>query len=316
MNLWEWSTGVFIGLPATAGLAAVALIGYMFGRRTNQPEPTNLGMVGPRELHRAARVARQLEDTIDELRQQLAEHRTYIERFRNRIDGAAEYDPRSALSMLSSESERVILPTLRLASRLSNAYDQLRQQSQILSNFTEGRTDPVTGLGNTPALEEQLELALCDFNQGGPSASVALISVEEPIDVAPGSEEHREFVKRIANEIEYCARDHDYIARLGGVEFAIMLPKTPLGGARVFGSRLRNQLVANRGLIAGCGIAESLPGDTPQAWLSRADSALYSARAAGNGAQYLHTGETLQMDNQPLKKCVAEPVEELVPVEA
>ncbi|WP_425397493.1 GGDEF domain-containing protein [Aeoliella sp.] len=301
MELFDWVSGVLVGIPVTVGLAAVAVVGYVFGRRTRTVEPSNLAAVGPRELHRAARVARQMEDTIDELRQRLAEHRTFVDRFKSKVDEASMHDPRSALNLLSNEAEEIILPTLRFASRLSHAYDELRQQSQVLSNFTEGRTDPITGLGNTPALEEQLELALADRARGGSPASIALVSVEPPPELTPGSDEHREFIKRVATEIERCVRGHDYIARLGGAEFAVLMPKTPLSGARVFGTRLRRQLVASRELEAGCGIAEALPADTSQGWLSRADSALYSARAAGGPSQYLHTGEGLQVDNEPVE---------------
>lgn len=300
IQLFDWSAGLLVGIPATAGLAAVALIGYLFGRRTPQSPPVTLPSVGPRELHRAARVARQLQDAIDELRQQLAEHRTYVDRFKTRIEEAADIDKHAALDLLSEESELVILPTLQLASRLSTAYDQFRKQSQVLSNFTEGRTDPLTGLGNASAFEEQMELSLADYNQTGTPSSVAMINVADPDDMAPGSDEHRDFVKRLATDIERCAREHDFVARLGGVEFAVLMPKTNLTGARAFGSRFREQLRKNRSLTADCGIAEALSADTPQAWLSRADSALYSARATGKGAQFLHTGESLQRDNQPL----------------
>jgi diguanylate cyclase len=301
MDVFDWATGFLVGIPATMGLAAVALIGYLFGRSTSNIPQASLNAVGPRELHRAARIARQLEDTIEELRQQLAEHRTYVDRFKEKVAEAAMHEHRSALELLSTESEHIIMPTLRLASRLSHAYDELRQQSQVLSNFTEGRTDPVTGLGNTPALEEQLELALGDRVRGGAAASVALVSVDPPVDSVPGTDAHREFVKRIAGEIERCVRGHDYVARLGGVEFAILMPKTTLAGARVFGTRLRKQLLKNRGILAGCGIAEAMPADTSQSWLSRADSALYSARAAGGSSQFLHTGESLHMDNVPIE---------------
>lgn len=301
MDVFAWLDGALVGIPATMGLAAVALIGYLFGRSSSRIPQTSLNAVGPRELHRAARIARQLEDTIEELRQQLAEHRTYVDRFRSKVDEAALHEHRSALELLSTESEHIILPTLRLASRLSHAYDELRQQSQVLSNFTEGRTDPVTGLGNTPALEEQLELALGDRVRGGAPASIALVSVDPPVESVPGTDAHREFVKRIASEIERCIRGHDYVARLGGVEFAILMPKTSIAGARMFGTRLRKQLLKNRGVCAGCGIAEALPADTTQSWLSRADSALYSARAAGGSSQFLHTGESLHMDNVPIE---------------
>lgn len=302
MDFFTFAGGALVGIPATMGLAAVALLGYLFGRRGQTVVAANLAAVGPRELHRAARIARQLEDTIEEVRQQLAEHRTYVDRFRDKVDEASKFDPHSALNQLSTESEQVILPTLRLASSLSHAYDELRQQAQALSNFTEGRTDLITGLGNAPALEEQLELALGDQSRGGTPASIALVSVDAPLDATPGSDAHRDFVKQLASEIEGCVRDHDYVARLGGVEFAILLPKTSLSGARVFGTRLRKLLANNRGLQAGCGLAEAMTADTAEAWLSRADSALYSARASEGSTQYLHTGVSLQADNEPLAK--------------
>ncbi len=296
MEWFDWVTGALVGIPATMGLAAVALIGYLFGRRSTQVAAPTLAAVGPRELHRAARVARQLESTVEELRKQLAEHRSYVDRFKDKVDEAVEFDRRSALHLLSNETEQVIIPTLRLASQLSVAYDELRQQSQVLANFTEGRTDPITGLGNTPALEEQLALALTDRARGAAPASLALVSVASPDDRAPGSDAHRAFVKRIACEIEECGRSSDYVARLGGVEFAVLMPKTPLTGGRVFGARLRKRLSEQCGLDVAVGIAEALPGDSSHAWLSRADSALYSARADSVGGQFVHTGEGLHAD--------------------
>jgi len=296
MTGFDWAQSAGVGIPATVALATVALLGYMFGRRTRSANESNLGSVGPRELHRAARIACQLEDTIDGLRKQLAEHRNHVVRFKTKVAGAAEFDPSKALAILSTEAEQVILPTLRLASQLSLAYDDLRQQSQTLSNFTEGRTDPLTGLGNTPALEEQLELALADCRAGVPG-SIAIVSVDAPAGVHPGDNAHREFVKRIADEIEQCVRDNDYVARLGGAEFAVLMPKTTLAGARIFGARQRARFEQNLNLAGSVGITEFSTSDTIQAALSRADSALYSARATGGGAQYVHTGSSIQADS-------------------
>lgn len=296
MSSIDWAQGAIVGIPATVALATVALLGYMFGCRTRSAGGSNLGSVGPRELHRAARIACQLEDTIDGLRKQLAEHRNHVVRFKTKVAGASEFDPNEALAILSTEAEQVILPTLRLASQLSLAYDELRQQSQSLSNFTEGRTDPLTGLGNTPALEEQLELALADCRAGVP-ASVAIVSVEAPAGIHPGDNAHREFVKRVADEIEQCVRDYDYVARLGGAEFAVLMPKTTLAGARIFGARQRSRFEQHLSLAGSVGITELATSDSTQAALSRADSALYSARATGGSAQYVHTGSFIQADS-------------------
>ncbi|MGI9457932.1 MAG: GGDEF domain-containing protein [Aeoliella sp.] len=293
LALADWGIGGAYGIPETAALASIALIGYMFGRRS-RPQVTALPSVAPKELHRAARIARQLEDTIDVLRHSLAEHRSHIARFQTKVGEAADRESQEVLPLLSEEAEIVIAPTLRLAMQLSHAYDELRQQSQALANFTEGRTDPLTGLGNTISLEEQIELLLAD--SGGPAASIALVSVELPEDAIPASDAHRDFIKSIAGEIELCVRENDYLARLGGAEFAILMPKTLLAGARIFGTRLRVRLQDQLEMLVSCGLSESVPEDTPQSLLSRADSALYSARAEGRGSQFLHTGNGIQAE--------------------
>lgn len=301
MNGMDWSwierlgAGGF-GLPESVALAAVAAIGYLFGRRSWSAPAATLNAVGPRQLHRAARIARQLEDMIDTLRASIVEHRRHVVEFRTKIGTASALPDHQILAMLSDEAENVILPTLRLANQLSHAYDELRQQSQLLANFTEGRTDPLTGLGNMQALREQLELVLSDRTHGGAVASIALVSVELPAEAAIAGDTQRHLIRRLAAEVERCIRETDYVARLQGAEFAVLLPRTPLAGARVFGSRLRECLLERLELAASCGLAETRPDDTPQAVLSRADSALYSARAAGQGTQFLHTGRGIQAD--------------------
>ncbi len=290
-----WGSGGAYGIPQTLALASIALIGYLFGKRTRQPVLT-LPPAAPKELHRAARVAKQLEDTIDLLRRSLAQHRTHVTRFQTKLSEVADCRSDEVMTLLSEEAEMVVAPTLRLAMQLSHAYDELRQQSQSLANFTEGRTDPITGLGNAIALEEQMELLLAESGESGPSASIALVSVDLPKEAHPHSEAHRDFVKSIAGEIELSVRENDYLARLGGAEFAILMPKTTLTGARIFGKRLRRRLEEQLHMTVSCGLSETLAEDTPQAVLSRADSALYSARATGQGAQFLHNGHRIQAD--------------------
>ena len=46
----------------------------------------------------------------------------------------------------------MLKPTLKLASQLAAAYDEIRQQSNNLMTFTEVRTDPLTGVSNRRAL--------------------------------------------------------------------------------------------------------------------------------------------------------------------
>src|SRR4029078_10235402 len=85
-------------------------------------------------------------------------------------------------------------------------------------------------------------------------------------------------------------RDFDVAARLGGEEFAILLPQTPAEAAAVVQARTRVPLAAwpipvsndaTVQLSASFGIAEASPGQTTDELLRRAAEALYAAKPAG-----------------------------------
>ena len=82
-----------------------------------------------------------------------------------------------AWEQLCSEAEAMLGPTMQLAHQLSRAYDEIRQQSDALETFTQGRTDPLTGVGNGRALEQQLQVLLNGAYRGSPAFSVALFSL-------------------------------------------------------------------------------------------------------------------------------------------
>ena len=103
-------------------------------------------------------------------------------------------------------------------------------------------------------------------------------------DLAP--EIHTEFGELLRAQV----RDFDVAARLGGEEFAILLPQTTAEAAAVVAARTRDTLEASPmavsevetvRLTASFGIAESSPAQTTDELLRRADDALYAAKRAG-----------------------------------
>ena len=86
-------------------------------------------------------------------------------------------------------------------------------------------------------------------------------------------------------------RKTDLLARWGGEEFAVLLPETPLEGARVIAERIR-QTVCQQPFSAdgsqlqvsiSIGVAshENEQEATPEILLKKADQALYQAKASG-----------------------------------
>ncbi|KAF1854866.1 hypothetical protein Lal_00002517 [Lupinus albus] len=87
-----------------------------------------------------------------------------------------------------------------------------------------------------------------------------------------------------------CLRGVDVLGRLGGEEFAAILPETGDGKAALVAERLRAGVEALRVDLAGgdvlrltlsLGIAGKRPGETLESLLGRADAALYAAKQAG-----------------------------------
>ncbi len=130
-------------------------------------------------------------------------------------------------------------PTMQLAHQLSNAYDQIRQQSDALETFTQGRTDPLTGVGNGRALEQQLRILLNGAYKGNPAFAVALVGLDR---AANEGRPKNVVLPKLASAIRTCMRDSDFVARYGDDEFVVVMPQTSLVGARVFANRVRRRV--------------------------------------------------------------------------
>jgi diguanylate cyclase (GGDEF)-like protein len=82
-------------------------------------------------------------------------------------------------------------------------------------------------------------------------------------------------------------RGIDVVARLGGEEFAVLLPDTPADTALLVAGRLRHGLdraLDSVGYTVSIGAATLHAGESIDAMLSRADAALYAAKTAGRNA--------------------------------
>jgi diguanylate cyclase (GGDEF)-like protein len=96
-------------------------------------------------------------------------------------------------------------------------------------------------------------------------------------------------LSRIAQVLRQSAREVDTVARMGGEEFCVLAPMTPMHGAALLAERLR-QAVESSAKEAGdvavtisIGVTLAQQGVTEPAdvAVARADVALYRAKAAG-----------------------------------
>jgi diguanylate cyclase (GGDEF)-like protein len=99
-----------------------------------------------------------------------------------------------------------------------------------------------------------------------------------------------EMIVHLANLARDCKRECDVLARIGGEEFALLLPETDLAQAQIVAERLRAEVAANSLLVASrsipatvsIGVATSAAAMDEMSDLMRAaDQALYDAKHAG-----------------------------------
>jgi len=276
LSIWD------IHIPIPLALAVVATIGYVFGRRSSQPN-TDVVTRSRRELQRAQSVAGELEKIACELRRSLAKHHSSVSKFRDRVGKLKTQQHEAAWKDLCREAEEVLKPTLRLAAQIASAHEEIRRQSTNLMTFTEVRTDPLTGVNNRRGLDDALGTQFAMMSRYNAIFSVAMFDIDhfKKVNDQQGHLHGDRMLQKLAQLLDDAAREVDIVARYGGEEFVVVMPETDLAGARQFADRFRMRVEEQLGLTISGGVAEALDGDTQDSLLSRADSALYQAKMAG-----------------------------------
>ena len=289
IDIWSF------GLPPPVGLAIVVFLGYLVSwqQRANQLAMTNVR----RDLHRAKTIVAEVEKLSRDLQRRLSNHHTSVQHFKQRIDVLA--DPRNNVGGpdLSDEAERMLKSTLQLANQVAQAYDEIRQQTNLLMQISEVRTDALTGLSNRRALDEVLAAQVARLARYGNLFSIAIFDIDhfKKINDGQGHLAGDAVIKKVAQLIEETARETDIVTRYGGEEFVVIMPQTELRGACVFMERMRGHIEQKLGVTVSGGASTALgDGEAPQAILERADAAMYAAKQAGRNCTFLHDGAKIQ----------------------
>ena len=154
------------------------------------------------------------------------------------------------------------------------------------------RHDALTGLANRRVISEALQLEKARYLRRHETFSLLSIDIDrfKTINDRFGHEGGDRALIRVAAVLRAHMRPTDVIARMGGEEFAVLLPQTDLLGAICAAERLRVRLPSEQLQLAGstCDLTISVgvsaclsPADGIDALQKRADKALYSAKHAG-----------------------------------
>lgn len=148
-------------------------------------------------------------------------------------------------------------------------------------------TDPLTGVANRRKFESVLDSAIATATQRGRNLTVLLVDLDDfkVLNDTRGHVAGDEALVAATHAWQGCLRHVDTLARIGGDEFAVVLP----GCDGAEGMTIAERLLAVTPPALSCSIGVApLDGDgSDQALISRADTAMYAAKAGGGGRAVL-----------------------------
>lgn len=152
------------------------------------------------------------------------------------------------------------------------------RRADLLSQMTDmASTDALTGLPNRRAWEARLNQALL----GQERFVLAMFDLDHFKDFNDtlGHPAGDRLLKETAAAWREELRSGDFLARIGGEEFALLLPTWVSQDALMVVERLRQRV--SYGQTCSAGMLVNEPGESAEELMARVDEALYSAKAAG-----------------------------------
>ena len=169
--------------------------------------------------------------------------------------------------------------------------EALELHSKLDSEKHGARLDPLTGIANRKSFDERFAWEITRRTQGD-AASVLLLWDIDNFKLINDSYGHRAG-DRVLQSVAACftsaLRASDFVARIGGEEFAVLLGGVKVAEAEKIANQVRTAVEGLRfhfrttpvRITVSCGITELHQDEAPETVFERADSALYRAKNGG-----------------------------------
>ncbi len=178
------------------------------------------------------------------------------------------------------------------------AFDQLAIRSAQLQ--ADVLQDSLTGLANRRAFDFELNRKMIEWERQRTPISLLLLDIDhfKMVNDRFGHQVGDTVLKSVAEIVRKTTRKMDLPCRIGGEEFAVILPVTRVCESNQAAERIRHSIeeafirtrTATLRVTVSLGVANAMKGDDAKLIFRRADSALYASKQRGRNCSTLHDG--------------------------
>ncbi len=211
-----------------------------------------------------------IQGSIENIRQHLAEQRQQEDQRQGELE-----------QQLKAVNQRLV--------QMEGESDRLR--ARLAEERVQAMTDPLTNVPNRLGYDKQVAQEFSRWQRYNSPLSMLVCDIDffKKINDTYGHKAGDRALIAIAKSMDLHIRETDYLARVGGEEFVVLLPETSLQQAEIVAEKLRMGVEACAFVYEGKpvpitisgGIAEFAAGDKVDEVYVRADKALYRAKQQG-----------------------------------
>lgn len=240
-------------------------------------------------------VVKEILSDISSTGEDISGFENYLVNFSRRIEKTDnEKAFRTSLKELIIEVKKIESSSTMLEDRLKSADEEVKVlQSKLKETEWFATTDALTGLLNRRSFEEKL-VQHTTSNNSHQILSLIMLDIDhfKRVNDTYGHLTGDDLLRVIAKTLKDYVRGKDIVCRYGGEEFIILLRDTPIQGAVTVAEKIRTHFASmswkqkSTGVSMGrvtlsCGVSQYRPKEPIEAFVQRADIALYQSKKMG-----------------------------------
>ena len=190
------------------------------------------------------------------------------------------------------EAEQALMAQREATDALQSAREELEEKQAQLLRLNEqlqqlANTDELTQLANRRSFEDQLEYQLALQKRQSGRAGLMLLDIDhfKKINDLHGHGCGDEVLCKVGKLLRELMREVDTAARIGGEEFAIILPGVDEQGLQTAAERIRKKIESTRwrhgSVTMSVGVTMVRHDDNREGVMQRVDRAMYQAKRQG-----------------------------------